>query len=160
MPQLVRGRRRTCDPPTCNRNGSADSQRLLTSFWELTMISRFHVYRYANCMLLYNISTLHHRDEGSFSRINFNDASLVGLPASRHCCPQGTGCAIASMHEQISGVSLRRIGAADRLDSRGLKAPQMFRDSSSRASSGRWCSTWFASSRGILSSLYRRAFAT
>lgn len=103
MLRLVRRRRRTCDPPTCNRNRSANIQRLFTSFWELTMISRFHVYRYANCMLLYNISTLHHRDDRSFSRINFNDASLVGLPAPSHRSFQGTRVRLCPcINEQIS----------------------------------------------------------
>lgn len=75
------------------------------------MISRFHVYRYANCMLLYNISTLHHRDERTVSRINFNDASLAGLPEPSHCSLQGTGRAVALMHKQMSpnryGADLR-----------------------------------------------------
>jgi len=87
VPQFVRRRRRTCEPRVIV---SIDIQRLLTSFWELTMISRFHVYRYSNCMLLYNISTLHHRDDRSFPLINFNDASLVGLPAPFHRSLQGT----------------------------------------------------------------------
>lgn len=65
------------------------------------MISRFHVYRYANCMLLYNISTLHHRDDRSFPRFNFKDASLVGLPAPRHRSLQGTAPAVVPMYWPI-----------------------------------------------------------
>lgn len=37
-------------------------------------------------MLLYNISTLHHRDAGLFSRVDFRDASLTGLSVPRHVC--------------------------------------------------------------------------
>lgn len=87
------------------------------------MISRFHVYRYANCMLLYNISTLHHRDDGTFSRINFKDASLVGLPAPRHRSLQGNRCcAVVPIHKtNISSVRLRRISTAE--SSPGFKCP-------------------------------------
>lgn len=163
MPQLVRGRRRTCDPPTCNRDASADIQRLFTSFWELTMISRFHVYRYSNCMLLYNISTLHHRDDGSFSRINLNDASLVGLPAPRHRSLQGTRVRLCPCTNKQTNKQMDRcresppnpVRGLDRRLDRNSDAPQMFRRSSSRASSERRCSARLANSRGILPSLYR-----
>lgn len=83
------------------------------------MISRFHVYRYANCMLLYNISTLHHRDDGTFSRINFKDASLVGLPAPRHRSLQGNRCAVVPIHKtNIPPVRLRRIVAGFQMSRR------------------------------------------
>lgn len=59
-------------------------QRLFTSFWELTIISLFHVYRYANCMLLYNISTLQHRDAGWIPSVTFELASITIIHLMAH----------------------------------------------------------------------------
>lgn len=124
------------------------------------MISRFHVYRYANCMLLYNINTLHHRDDGTFSRINFKDASLVGLPAPRHrLLFRATDARLCPCTNEI--LLLCASAESVRLNRRRVSnIPQMFRDSSFYASCGRRCSTWSAYSRGILLSLYRRTLAT
>lgn len=57
-------------------------------------------------MLLYNINTLHHRDAGSFSRINFRDASLVELSAPRFRSRRGDDTHAEMSHATSSSREL------------------------------------------------------